>query len=216
MEKNSFYFLGQKHGTDKVLHHRYDRFYDVFLSGMREKEIVLLEIGAGLGESFTMWHEYFPFGKIFTMDISSERKEEWGEIFLGDQNSLSDLKRAKEKTGKCDVIVDDGSHVPEHQIESFIYLFQEVLKPGGVYIIEDIECSFWNPQSEVYGYKVGNHNILNFFSFSPYEINSEFSGLKNKFGISMISYGQNCIILTKKTEEEEDFTKREYRFKSLL
>ena len=216
MEKNDFYTLGQKHKTDKVLHHRYDRFYDIFLSRLREKEIVLFEIGAGYGESFTMWHEYFPKGKIFSMDIGAIRWEEWGEIFLGDQSSLSDLKKAKEKIGYCDVIVDDGSHIPEHQIESFIYLFQEVLKPGGIYIIEDIECSFWNPQAEIYGYKVGNHNILNFLSSVPYEINSEFSNLKNKFGISMVSYGQNCIILTKKTEEEEEFTSREYRFKSLL
>ena len=116
----------------------------------------------------------------------------------------------------CDIILDDGSHVPEHQIDSFVYLFKNLLSPGGVYVIEDIECSFWDSESEIYGYKVGNHNILNYLSRVPYEVNSEFSNFKNKLEISSITYGHNCIIITKKTEEEILFTNREYRFKNFL
>jgi len=40
-------------------------------------------------------------------------------------------------------INDDGSHVPEHQLFSFDYLFHELLMPGGTYIIEDVETSYW-------------------------------------------------------------------------
>lgn len=31
---------------------------------------------------------------------------------------------------KLFLIVDDGSHVPEHQIKSFEYLFNKALQPG--------------------------------------------------------------------------------------
>lgn len=206
-----------KNLTDKVLHHRYDRFYESFLINFRDKLVTLLEIGAGKNfDSFNMWHEYFPKGRIFCMDIDEEREEEWGQVFKGDQSSLSDLSRIKDKIEFCDIIVDDGSHVPEHQINTFVYLFKNLLSPGGIYIIEDIECSFWDPESEIYGYKSGSHNILNFLSMAPYEINSEFSGIKNRLEISSITYGHNCIIMKKKTEEEILFTGREYRFKRFL
>ena len=43
-----------------------------------------------------------------------------------------------EKTGgNLDVILDDGSHIPEHQILTFNTLFPSVV-PGGIYIIEDV------------------------------------------------------------------------------
>ena len=42
---------------------------------------------------------------------------------------------------KVELIVDDGSHVPEHQILSFNFLFKNLLSPGSTYIIEDIETS---------------------------------------------------------------------------
>jgi len=217
MEKNNFYHIGNKNQTDKVLHHRYDRFYEIFLNSFREKAISLLEIGSGKNfESFNMWHEYFPNGSIFCMDIEEEKEEEWGQVFKGDQSNILDLSKLKHKIGHCDVIIDDGSHVPEHQINTFLHLFKNLLSPGGIYIIEDIECSFWDPESEIYGYKSGSHNILNFLSLVPYEVNSEFSGIKNRLEISSITYGHNCIILKKKTKEELLFTEREYRFKNFL
>ena len=41
-----------------------------------------------------------------------------------------------------DVIVDDGSHVSAHVILSFETLYPS-LKPGGIYIVEDIGTSYW-------------------------------------------------------------------------
>ena len=41
-----------------------------------------------------------------------------------------------------DIIIDDGSHLNEHIIESFKILFPK-LKDGGVYAIEDIQTSYW-------------------------------------------------------------------------
>ena len=91
-----------------------------------------------------------------------------------------------------------------------------MLEPGGVYIIEDIECSYWNPEKYIYGYKVGGQSIVDYFSSVSHKINSEFSGQKNPWGISTITFAHNCIIIAKKNKEEEDLTSREYRFNFML
>jgi hypothetical protein len=43
-------------------------------------------------------------------------------------------------------------------------------------------------------------------------INSEFTGVRNHLNISSILFGQNCIIITKRTQEQIDYFNREYRF----
>ena len=65
--------------------------------------------------------------------------------FTGDQGSVEDLERllkTKKMKGKLDFIIDDGSHVPIHQITSFKYLWKNGLKPGGIYIVEDTVCLY--------------------------------------------------------------------------
>tara|TARA_R110000765_G_scaffold70178_1_gene136094 strand:+ start:43 stop:702 length:660 start_codon:yes stop_codon:yes gene_type:complete len=216
-EKNSFYNLGKKYNTDKVTYHRYDRFYPLFLESYRDKEFKLFEIGCGADKaSFQMWHEYFPLSSIYVMDISEEHKTERGIVFKGDQSKNKDLVQAIEKVGKCNVIIDDGSHIPTHQINTFNELFPNMLEYGGTYIIEDIEASYWNPKKDLYGYQVGYENIIDYFSSYPHRINSEYCNLKNNFNISTITFAHNCIIIKKQTLEEIELTSREYRFKHFL
>jgi hypothetical protein len=49
-----------------------------------------------------------------------------------------------------DVLIDDGSHLWEHQITSFRYLFP-FIKQGGIYILEDIDTSYRNYQETYRG-----------------------------------------------------------------
>ena len=42
---------------------------------------------------------------------------------------------------QLDAIVDDASHINWHQIQAFELLFP-CLKPGGIYIVEDIDSSY--------------------------------------------------------------------------
>ena len=63
-------------------------------------------------------------------------------IFSGDQSLESDLSQFLERA-PFDVIVDDGGHSMIQQITSLRYLFP-LLKPGGVYFLEDLLTSyFW-------------------------------------------------------------------------
>lgn len=211
------YDLGIKHNTDKVLYHRYDRIYSKFLEPFRESKIKLFEIGCGNEfASFNMWKEYFPKGEIFSMDINEETITDRGIVYKGDQTNFDDLSKMIELIGKCDVIIDDGSHIPKHQIDTFNFLFEKMLKNGGTYIIEDIECGYWNPNNSLYGYKIGNENTVEYFQNLPNRINYEFSGMKNYQLISSITFYKNCIILTKMSDEEISENLREYRFKNML
>ena len=173
----------------------------------------MLEIGYQDGKSARMWKEYFPHADIFCMDINKEGTIDDCLIIKGDQSKLEDLVKVKETVVTTQFIIDDGSHHPVHQIETFEYLFTNLLEPGGTYIIEDIETNYWNPNSDVYGYRIGLFNAMDYSCKWIKYINEEFSGVENKLGISSLTYGQNCIIITKQTIEESEYFKREYRFK---
>jgi hypothetical protein len=215
--KNFMFKLGVKYNTDKVLHHRFDRIYPKFLDNFRDYNIKLFEIGCGAEfASFNMWKEYFPKGQIFCMDINEEIETDRGIVYRGDQTNIEDLQRMVNLIGECEIIIDDGSHIPQHQIDTFNFLFENMLKNGGVYIIEDIECNYWNPKTYLYGYEVGSSNIVDHLQSLPHRINSEFSNFKNHKLISSVTFFKNCIILTKMTSEEIEENKGEYRFKEML
>jgi len=217
----TFKQVGIDFETDKVLHHGYHLYYPQYLEHLRSKTFNMLEIGLGsfthyTGNSNKLWNKYFPQAKVFIMDIDHEYQDEYSIIIKGDQSQLSDLKNLKNLIKNADFIIDDGSHHPEHQLLTFKYFFKDLLNPGGTYIIEDIECSYWDPQSEIYGYKTGHLNIVDYFTKYQHEINSEFNQNTNPLNLSTITFGPNFIVIKKRTQEEIDFYNREYRFKYKL
>ncbi len=187
----------------------------------------MLEIGTEENKSLYMWQNYFPKAKIYGLDIGNELKYEQGEIFKGDQSDVEVLKDISKKMGgKLDFIIDDGSHVPEHQILGFNYLFNNVLKEGGVYIIEDIETSYWK-KGALYGYIVKKglghpESVIEIFKNLVDKVNDEFIKDKDIFGdspidekvrneIKLISFQYNSIIILKKSSEDRPFENRDYR-----
>jgi hypothetical protein len=219
--KDNMHSLGLKYGNDKVTHHRYDLIYPNYLLPFKNSKLKMLEIGLGTytadtGFSRNMWKEYFPKSTVYVMDLNHEFEDELGRVIKGDQSNLDDLKKVSDICGPLDFIIDDGSHHPEHQLKTFDLLFTQNLKLGGLYIIEDIECSYWDPKAAIYGYETGHLNIIDFFSKLLHGINYEFSRTENKYNISQIIFGKNCIIVKKQTEEEIELDKRTYRFNALL
>jgi hypothetical protein len=209
---NDFKQLSLKFGTDKVTQHGYNYFYPKHLEVLRKDKFNMLEIGYATGNSCRMWEEYFPHANVFAMDIDVEGKFDNHIVFKGDQSNIEDLQRVANKLGTTRLIIDDGSHHPIHQIETFNFLFKNLLEPGGVYIIEDVECNYWNSETKIYGYRIGFFNAIDYTKKLVEHVNAEFSGIQNKLEISSITYGQNCIIITKQTEEEKNYFNREYRF----
>jgi hypothetical protein len=88
-----------------------------------------------------MWHDYLgPKCIVYGVDIREECKsyEKAGvNIFIGDQGNKSFWKEFKKAVPRIDIVIDDGSHVPEHQIVGLEELLP-VIRPGGLYICEDI------------------------------------------------------------------------------
>ena len=90
------------------------------------------------------------------------------------------------------------------------------MQEGGVYIIEDVETSYWTKNglygySTNYGYKHPN-SIIEIFKEVADSVNSEFAGKKENRVmhhnmIGSITFSRNCIIIVKKTVVD-----RPYRF----
>ena len=151
------------HKTDKNGSHFYTQHYQNHFNRFQFKKINLLEIGVGGydcpisgGESLRMWKSFFPFAKIVSIDIfdKSFHEEKRIKIFKGNQIDELFLETVCNKSGMFDIIIDDGSHINEHVIKSFEFLFPK-LKKGGIYAIEDTQTSYW----EDYGGSSTNLNM---------------------------------------------------------
>lgn len=143
--------IAKLYGTDKWGTHFYTPHYQEHFGKFRLKEIKLLEIGVGGydnpkagGNSLRMWKMYFPYGQIFSIDIfdKSPLQEKRIRIFQGSQVDFEFLEKVTRETGDLDIIVDDGSHINEHVIETFKFLFPK-LKDGGIYVVEDTQTAYW-------------------------------------------------------------------------
>eukprot|EP00756_Hemistasia_phaeocysticola_P051635 Hpha_TRINITY_DN26808_c0_g1::TRINITY_DN26808_c0_g1_i1::g.17378::m.17378 len=136
--------------TDKISNHGYDRWYTWYMEGFRTDPIRLLEIGMEGGGSAALWKSYFPNATLHGMDRLTSKLENAKrvvgaiKVYGGDQASIKDLKNMVATFGanSMDVIVDDGGHATTQQVHSFKVLFRDLLRPGGVYTVEDIETAF--------------------------------------------------------------------------
>ena len=133
------YSFDEGHG-DKGTAHTYIEEYDKLLTPYRNN-INFLEVGVSHGESIQMWSEFFNDSTIFGIDITSanikhllDNKE--FNIIIGDATKESILELLP-KDIMFDVLIDDGSHLLYHQINTF-NIFKSRMKEGGIFIIEDV------------------------------------------------------------------------------
>jgi hypothetical protein len=63
-------------------------------------------------------------------------------IVRGDQSNHDDLAQVVSVLGgPPDIVIDDGSHLADHAIASFSYLFP-LMPSGGIYVVEDLQTSY--------------------------------------------------------------------------
>jgi hypothetical protein len=174
--------IAKFYGTDKSSEiHNYCEKYEKYLKFNRYDTIKILEIGVYQGKSLLTWNEYFPNATIVGLDIDSNCKQFenvdkniWIEI--GSQNDYSFLKYIKEKWGKFDLIIDDGSHNNNDVLFSFKNLIDSI-SCSGMYVIEDTSCSYWQQYGGGYR-KEGT--VIEFFKNLVDDINFNGDFLKNK------------------------------------
>ena len=134
--------------SDKIAN-RYLEQYDPILEPWIEKKIVLLELGVHKGGSLLLWRDYFPLGTIVGIDISLPagfQPTERIHLFEGSQAAPRFLSRVANEVAPdgFDIIIDDASHIGELTKIAFWHLFDNHLKPGGLYVIEDWGTGYWD------------------------------------------------------------------------
>lgn len=145
---------------DKWRH--YFEIYERYLRRFKDKPCTYLEIGVQNGGSLQIVQEYLGSdARVIGLDIDpacAALRENRREIYIGDQADMQFLAEVARKCGPFDIIVDDGGHVADQQIVSFLSLFPW-LREGGVYFVEDLHTAFWG------GYQASRFGF-NFYDFA--------------------------------------------------
>ena len=126
------------------------RVYDRLFRPRRWRHLSMLEIGVGGyddssgGKSLRLWRAFFPRARIAALDLYDKTWLSRGrvEVFQGSQADRAVLDRIGRHFQGFDIVIDDGSHINEHQIRSFEILFPH-LRAGGLYVVEDTQTSYW-------------------------------------------------------------------------
>ena len=128
----------------------YHRHFSKFIG----REVRILEVGVYSGGSLAMWKEYFGAEcVVYGVDIEEACKvyeDDSTHIHIGDQADRDFWRRFKETTAPVDIIVDDGGHETHQQIVTLEEMFGH-LRPGGVYLCEDVVGRFNGFHSYVNG-----------------------------------------------------------------
>jgi hypothetical protein len=118
--------------------HAYTPYYFGLFKGLKPKKI--LEIGIDTGRGLRMWRDYFPEAEIFGLDGDPSLLFDEFRIktFPCDLGNVDSIIRASDYVGAgIDIAFDDGSHVPQHQVDA-ARIFMPFMSLGGIYIIEDV------------------------------------------------------------------------------
>jgi hypothetical protein len=163
--------------------HTYSNFYYSLFNHCKEHIKLVFECGIGTnnpnlssnmtsrgkpGASLRVWRDYFPNAKIYGADIDKNIlfNEDRISTYFVDQCSKETIDKMWQDIGieNFDIILDDGLHNADANINLFLNSFHK-LKKGGVYIIEDVhfhnidrmekELFMYNPETIILNRK--NH-----------------------------------------------------------
>lgn len=125
-------------GTDKLTGHSYGPVYDAaFAAYDPAAPLDILELGVLTGGFTAALLDYFPAATVRGVDLCFDELGPW------------DLSRAKLVKADAttpglfpgdtfDIVIDDASHAPDEQA-ALLELYAPRLKPGGTYVVEDID-----------------------------------------------------------------------------
>jgi Methyltransferase domain len=127
----------------------YIREYDRILTPYRHDPVNLLEIGVQNGGSLEIWARFLRaaqnlIGCDVNPDCARLRYDDPRiRIVVGDANTDAVEKTIAQHTRHLNVVIDDGSHRSSDIVKSFARYFPRLVD-GGVFIIEDLHCSYWS------------------------------------------------------------------------
>lgn len=222
---NEFHSIFKDVNSEKTYNHGYQFFYGPHLASFKSlPNVKLFEIGAKEGRSAAGWTRYFDdvhvdmltYGGSRDNLVYHDRSCDLGDcskihMFHGDQadtDMLQDIMNQRPEG--WDIIIDDASHVPQHNIITFEKLWKS-LKPGGLYIVEEVQTSYW-VDGAIHGYTINGgilapppHNSL--ARFKQYadvinrkywgELNDGFSYFEGDHEIEEVGFSRNIVFIRK-------------------
>jgi glycosyltransferase involved in cell wall biosynthesis len=123
--------------------------YDRLFNDYRDKPVRLLEIGIQNGGSLEIWSKYFSNASaLIGCDINPDcvrlsYDDPRIDLIIGDANAPEIREQVFQRSPQFDLIIDDGSHLSRDIIKTFSLYFSSVVE-GGVFIAEDLHCSYWD------------------------------------------------------------------------
>lgn len=168
-------FFGERRlRSDKWEH--YFEIYDHLLGARYGKPCVYLEIGVQNGGSLEVARWLFGAdATIIGLDVDPackafETARLASRVFIGSQVDGEVLEQVKAFAPRIDVLIDDGSHIQAHMIQTFIALWP-LVSEGGVYVIEDTHT---------------NHSAAHQQSFHGIGLYDYFKGLSERLNLEFI------------------------------
>lgn len=158
---------------------RYLDAYEDELRPWRDRPVRMLEIGVQNGGSLEIWPRYFPNGTVFVgCDIDpacAQLRYEDPRVHLvvGDANLEATRAQVLAINGEYDIVLDDGSHTSIDIVRSFANFFPR-LSDDGVFIGEDLHCSYW---MQFGGGLHHPHSAITFFKHMADVVNHEHWGI---------------------------------------
>lgn len=142
--------LMSRYGADKARSkHKYTDAYGMLFDHFKDEIETFLEVGVAGGNSLKAWQAYFPRSTIVGVDIfyrAAELQElqqelkPFSRVNLLKMNSQSNITAGKSylRPNNIDILIDDGDH-DLHGQERTLETLWRFVRPGGYYIIEDVE-----------------------------------------------------------------------------
>lgn len=156
--------------------------YEHVLAPWRDKDVRLLEIGIQNGGSLEIWGRYFPrAAKLVGCDVdplcSRLRYDDPRiAVVVADASSDQGFREIAGHSASYDIVIDDGSHRSSHIVQSFARYFP-LVKDGGIFIAEDLHCSYWEEFEGGLAYPLSS---MTFFKFLADVVNQEHWGVPLK------------------------------------
>lgn len=158
--------------TDRGGWRGYNRVYSKYLSEKKNSPLRILEIGVHSGYGLLSWASYFKNAKVTGIEIDKSwihdhhklmmKYDDYSRVKVKYFNSMDASQWNAQISGKFDVIIDDGSHMPSDQLKTLSIAF-DYLKFDGIYFIEDISARYYNPSMQIVWDKLDNMRKNGFY-----------------------------------------------------
>ena len=136
--------------------------YENKLCQYQKLPIKIFEIGILNDGSLEIFSKYFSNAELI---LGCDMDPKCKELHFDEPNIklvVGDVNSEIIKYSKFDIILDDGSHNSDDVVKTFCNYFN-YLKNEGLYIIEDLHCSYWREHKGGLFFPISSINFLKKF-----------------------------------------------------